>query len=170
MLPRQLLSISVLLLIAGAPIFAQTPQHPKVEVPLGTLVIDGAKNPELIPDPLALRLFYIAAKTTKNSSSASATAQYRSAQAFLDKLGAASPSDAALLKSHVADWAAKYNVPYALGQPLTAKYYQDLEADSAAELAVLKASLSSNGLSLLMEELTRRKATIQQFKFPPMGH
>ena len=106
----RLLALYLLIITIASGLFAQQ-HHTLQSASLPTGIVDGAKNPELIPDSAAYRLYFITVSELPN-----ALAEQKNRQrAHLGKIGLKDPDLEALIgtletfKVHYADLTATYN-------------------------------------------------------------
>ena len=128
MFHRKLITVVIALSVFALGAWAQTPpqhQHPDVTV------VDGAKNPELIPDTIAYRLWLVTVSLTPDATDKERTFQ----QAHLNKLQLTSSVDYLQLLSILTDFKRQY-------LSLIASY------NESAKAALLKGSQADEKLFL----------------------
>lgn len=146
-------ALALVFLIAGAPLSAQPAQ------PTGS--VDGATNPEKIPDVVAFRLF-VGALDTKPSDSLSSSAQPSVGQLAKLRPLALGASDTGILLEAVRTW---HGNMAAASAPATSR---DLDAVAQGLMSSLQQQMSAAGFASLMAHVRAEKKNMKIVFVPNM--
>lgn len=144
--------------------------------PLPPGSIDGSKNPELIPDVVAYRLFFVAVATSPQPTEA----QVRRQRAFLGRIKLPD-TDRRLLVSHLAKFRTEYEDFKAReNDAADQQRAQGISVDAQASIArrdalvqrhidELKRKLTPDGMAALNAHIQKEKRNMVIAAAPPMG-
>lgn len=124
--------------------WAQSPQHHAID-PSQVTVVDGSKNPELIPDSTAYRLWLLTVSLPPNATDADRTLQ----QAHLSKLRLLADADRLALLSVLTEFKSKYLALVGnFNEAETAALLKGNHADKASFLRQREALVSDTRITI----------------------